>query len=182
MEDGLTYRVVVNGEEQYSIWPERRETPRGWRDAGKTGNREECLAFVKEVWTDMRPASLRKQMAKEVPERAMPAIASAAGVSLVERLSRGEHELEVSRLLESTASALKERLERGYVHITFTGTAGGTELGVRVDRESLDWGGGTDRLHLEGTLTLDYREARLVADIDLATLRGTGRLVVSAEP
>ena len=49
LEDGLTYRVVVNAEEQYSIWPERREPPAGWRDAGKTGTREECLGFVKEV-------------------------------------------------------------------------------------------------------------------------------------
>ncbi|MBN6039851.1 MbtH family NRPS accessory protein [Amycolatopsis sp. 195334CR] len=53
------YRVVVNHEEQYSIWPENRENPAGWRDAGKAGNKDECLAFVSEVWTDMRPLSLR---------------------------------------------------------------------------------------------------------------------------
>lgn len=58
-DDETTYRVVVNGEEQYSIWPADREVPRGWRDAGKVGLKQECLAYVKEVWTDMRPASLR---------------------------------------------------------------------------------------------------------------------------
>lgn len=62
-EDRTIYRVVVNHEEQYSIWPAHRENPLGWRDAGKTGTKEECLAYVKDVWTDMRPLSLRQAMA-----------------------------------------------------------------------------------------------------------------------
>src|ERR1044072_4951840 len=61
-EDKTTYKVVVNEEEQYSIWPEYRENPRGWHDAGKVGFKVECLAYIKEVWTDMRPLSLRKKM------------------------------------------------------------------------------------------------------------------------
>ena len=56
-------KVVVNHEEQYSLWPSYRENPPGWRDAGKSGSKEECLAYVKEVWTDMRPLSLRQKMA-----------------------------------------------------------------------------------------------------------------------
>ena len=56
------YKVVVNDEEQYSIWPAERDNAPGWRDAGKQGSKEECLAHVDEVWTDMRPLSLRKQM------------------------------------------------------------------------------------------------------------------------
>jgi len=56
------FKVVVNHEEQYSIWPADRENPNGWRDAGKSGTKEECLEHIKEVWTDMRPLSLRKQM------------------------------------------------------------------------------------------------------------------------
>ena len=63
-EDTTVYKVVVNHEEQYSIWPAERENPLGWKDAGKSGLKEECLAYVKEVWTDMRPLSLRKQMDK----------------------------------------------------------------------------------------------------------------------
>lgn len=55
-----TLHVVVNDEEQYSIWPADREVPAGWRIAGKTGTKEECLAFIEEAWTDMRPASLRR--------------------------------------------------------------------------------------------------------------------------
>jgi MbtH protein len=61
-EDKTIYKVVVNHEEQYSIWPAERENPLGWRDVGKSGLKPECLAYIKEVWTDMRPLSLRKRM------------------------------------------------------------------------------------------------------------------------
>lgn len=61
-EDKTIYRVVVNHEEQYSIWPADRENPIGWKDAGKVGLKAECLVHIKEVWTDMRPLSLRKKM------------------------------------------------------------------------------------------------------------------------
>ncbi|PIE31792.1 MbtH family protein [candidate division KSB3 bacterium] len=61
-EDTTIYKVVVNHEEQYSIWPAERENPLGWKAVGKTGIKEECLAYIKEVWTDMRPLSLRNKM------------------------------------------------------------------------------------------------------------------------
>ena len=61
-EDNTTYKVVVNHEEQYSIWDADRETPLGWQEVGKSGSKEECLAYINEVWTDMRPLSLRKAM------------------------------------------------------------------------------------------------------------------------
>ena len=61
-EDTTIYKVVLNHEEQYSIWPEHKENALGWNDVGKSGRKEECLAFIKEVWTDMRPLSLRKRM------------------------------------------------------------------------------------------------------------------------
>jgi len=61
-EDTTIYNVVANHEEQYSIWPADRENALGWNNAGKTGTKEECLAYIKEVWTDMRPLSLTKQM------------------------------------------------------------------------------------------------------------------------
>ncbi len=62
-EDTTEYKVVVNHEEQYSIWPATRENPLGWNDVGKNGKKAECLAYIKEVWTDMRPLSLRKKLA-----------------------------------------------------------------------------------------------------------------------
>jgi MbtH protein len=61
-EDTRTYSVVVNDEEQYSIWLADRPLPAGWRAEGKTGPKADCLAHIKEVWTDMRPLSLRRQM------------------------------------------------------------------------------------------------------------------------
>ena len=60
--DNTIYKVVVNHEEQYSIWPIDRENAPGWRDVGKNGTKEECLTYIKETWTDMRPLSLRKKM------------------------------------------------------------------------------------------------------------------------
>jgi MbtH protein len=63
-DDTMVYKVVVNHEEQYSIWFAEREPPLGWREVGKSGSKAECLAYIKEVWTDMRPLSLRKRMEK----------------------------------------------------------------------------------------------------------------------
>ena len=63
-EDNRTYKVVVNHEEQYSIWLTDKENPLGWKDVGKSGLKQECLDYIKEVWTDMRPLSLRKKMAE----------------------------------------------------------------------------------------------------------------------
>lgn len=68
-EDTTIYKVVMNHEEQYSIWPANKENPLGWNDAEKTGTKAECLDYIKEVWTDMRPISLRKKM--EETSRAM---------------------------------------------------------------------------------------------------------------
>jgi MbtH protein len=61
-EDLRIYKVVVNHEEQYSIWPADRSNPAGWNDAGKTGSKPECLSYVENCWTDMRPLSLRRAM------------------------------------------------------------------------------------------------------------------------
>ena len=65
-----TYSVVVNAEEQYSIWPTDREIPAGWRAIDVTGTREDCLAHIKEIWTDMRPLSVRRHLrqTQDLPE------------------------------------------------------------------------------------------------------------------
>lgn len=61
-DSAQTYAVVVNHEDQYSIWPTDRPLPAGWRAIGEPGTREECLAYINVHWTDMRPLSLRRQM------------------------------------------------------------------------------------------------------------------------
>ncbi len=63
MSTDTLYSVVVNDEEQYSIWPSGRARPAGWHDAGHTGSQEQCLAHIAEVWIDMRPRSLRESLA-----------------------------------------------------------------------------------------------------------------------
>ena len=187
-EDTTVYKVVVNHEEQYSIWPADRENPLGWNDAGKSGTKAECLAYIEEVWTDMRPLSLRKQMEEAAARAAEAGDEDEAGADeepaeddLVARLSESQHPVEVSLRPEKTVEAFKDRIEQGYVHIKFTGTRGGTELGVRLDRDALslegaDFASGRGTVHLEGGLTLNYVKVRCVADIDLATLAGQGRL------
>jgi len=60
--DKTIYKAVLNDEQQYSIWPANKANPAGWQDAGRAGTKEECLAYIKEVWMDMRPLSLRRQM------------------------------------------------------------------------------------------------------------------------
>lgn len=68
-EDTTVYKVVVNDEEQYSIWPTDRDNPCGWKDVGKSGSKAECLAYIEQVWTDMRPLSLRKKMDQAASEK-----------------------------------------------------------------------------------------------------------------
>jgi MbtH protein len=63
-EDARSYRVVVNHEEQYSIWPEGRRLPAGWKDAGKLGPKKECLEHIARVCVDMRPRSVRERMGR----------------------------------------------------------------------------------------------------------------------
>ena len=186
-DDTTIYKAVVNHEEQYSIWPADRENPLGWSDAGKTGAKAECLAYIKEVWTDMRPLSLRKRMeelAKNPPPPSPPLSDEPAsrGSELVDRLSQEDHPVKVSLRSNETPATFKERIDMGRVHIQFTDTQGGSELGVRLDPAAIDVGNadfeaGQGTVHLEGTLTLNYTPVRCVADIDLATLHGRGHLV-----
>lgn len=56
------WKIVVNIEDQYSVWPEGKEMPYGWREEGKSGSKEECLKHIEEIWTDMRPRSLKEAM------------------------------------------------------------------------------------------------------------------------
>src|SRR5215212_2522725 len=127
-EDTTIYKVVLNHEEQYSIWPADRENALGWRDAGKTGPKAECLAYIKEVWTDMRPLSLRKKMEEAALRPAPPPPPPSSqpkGDDLIQRLSEGDHSVEVGLRPEKGGKEFKEAIDRGYVHIKFPETRGG---------------------------------------------------------
>ncbi|RKG65324.1 MbtH family protein [Corallococcus sp. CA054B] len=62
--DEAEYIVLINGEEQYSLWFAHREIPGGWKRVGPRGSKEACQSYLKEVWTDMRPKSLRDALAR----------------------------------------------------------------------------------------------------------------------
>jgi uncharacterized protein YbdZ (MbtH family) len=182
LEDDSRYEVVVNHEEQYSIWPEGREIPLGWRAAGKVGTRAECLAYIEHVWTDMRPLSLREAMKRlaESPEASEDAAPHSPPPDprddLVAFLSEGDHPVQATA---QTVEQFLERVKSGYVNIKFTDTRGGTELGVRLDasateRTGAETAGG--KVHIAGSLTLNYQPVRLIADVALETLMGSGRL------
>jgi hypothetical protein len=105
---------------------------------------------------------------------------------LVQRLSQGNHSVEASLRPNKTVTAFKESIDRGYVHITFTDTKGGTELGIRLDTEAsnlkeADFKSETGKVHLVGSLTLNYERVRCIADIDLNTLEGKGHLELVLE-
>ena|SRR5262245_41768103 len=184
-EDTTIYRVVVNHEEQYSIWPEYKEIPLGWKGVGAVGPKAHCLAYIKEVWTDMRPLSLRKKMEEMAknppPPPAPPDPNKTTEKSLVDRLCEGDHLVKAGLRPEKTVKLFKEAIDRDYVHIKFTQTRGGAELGVRLDRDACDFSqanfeNGSGTVHIVGNLTLDYVRVRCIADIDLNTLEGKGQL------
>lgn len=182
-DDKTIYRVVRNHEEQYSIWPEYKEIPPGWNDVGKAGTKAECLAYIKEVWTDMRPLSLRKKMeelAKNPPPPPAPTT-SEPQESLVDRLCKGDHRVEISLRPNVSAKAFKEAIDTGYVRVKFTDTKGGTELGIRVNTDACNFQDANfdqaiGRAKVVGDLTLDYTKVRCIADIDLQSLAGQSHL------
>jgi uncharacterized protein YbdZ (MbtH family) len=198
-EDTTIYDVVMNHEEQYSIWPAHREMPLGWKAVGKRGPKAECLAHIKEVWTDMRPLSLRQKMAELEARRPELEAEEARRIAEAERrpkdprddlvgfLASGAHPVEAGLRPDKSVKRLQEALERGFVHIKFTDTRGGTELGFELDRgasdlSKADFEGGTGRIHVEGELTLNYQRVRCIADLDLATLTGEGHLERVPQP
>jgi len=68
-DDSAEYCVLMNDEDQYSLWPTSLEIPRGWREVGPRGERQKCLSYIEENWTDMRPRSLVEQMNRDAAER-----------------------------------------------------------------------------------------------------------------
>lgn len=189
-EDTTIYKAVYNHEEQYSIWPVDRKNPPGWFDSGKSGTKAEVLAYIKEVWTDMRPLSLRKKMEEMQPHyeelraQILAEEPSADNVSgdLVKRLSIGQHPVEATTRPKGSVDVFKEDIERGYVHIKFTDTRGGTELGFKLDREALrsvdlNFDQRSGKIHIEGNLSLDFVKVRCVAEIEIETLTGQGHLI-----
>jgi len=102
---------------------------------------------------------------------------------LAQRLSQGTHTITYRPKRDDARAELRDAIEREYVHVLFTGTRGGTELGFRPDPARSDlsganWDAGEGSIHLEGELSLDGVPVRCVADLDLGAMEGTGRLEI----
>ncbi len=188
-----TLRVVVNQEEQFSIWPVERDLPAGWNDIGFTGNKEACLDYIKKIWTDMRPLSLRQHM-KELDENT-PKPHSNSSVNggsdpkdsyddsrdIVDYLSTGDHPLTLDTYSGGQGVGLEPLIHQGYVVIRFLDTRGHTALGIRLERDrcvldNCDFSKHEGKIRLVGTLILNDSRVRCTADLNLEDGMGTGHL------
>jgi hypothetical protein len=101
---------------------------------------------------------------------------------LVQKLSQGDHPVEINLRPNNSAKALKECIDRGFVHVKFMDTQGGTELGFHLDKDvsdlNVDFEQGEGNIKLVGNLTLDYVRVQCVARVDMRTLTGHGHLVL----
>jgi len=186
-EDDLKYHVVVNHEEQYSVWEDcRGAPPEGWSFIGVSGSKAHCLEKIAVLWTDMRPLSLRRQMDADVAEPELADDFESGPTDdrddLPRFLSTGSHPVEVSLRPARTVQGFRAAINRNYVHLKFVDTRGGTELGIELVSEQCrlegaDFDAARGAAHLEGNLVLDFVPMRCIADVDLATLSGSGRLV-----
>lgn len=183
-ETSISYRVVKNHEEQYSIWPTGKDLPLGWLDAGFDGSKQSCLDHIETVWTDMRPLSLRKQMealAKESPSKDGSDTSVVAGPSLVERLSVGDHDVRMMLRPDRSLSALRAAVDRGFVQIEFINTKGGTTVGFPIDLELSNTSkmrdeSGKGDIQLVGFFTLNFQKVKCIANISLQSFDGKGKL------
>lgn len=186
-------RVVVNHEEQYSIWPMDRDIPAGWKEVGFTGNKKDCLEHIKKVWTDLRPLSLRTHMKELEENSAIHTTKEPVGRdndaegsentsrNLVDFLSAGDHPIELDIQSETKKAALQKSIDQGYVVVRFLDTRGTTELGISLERDRCVLGNGNldtliGRIQIVGTLRLNDERVRCLADINLEDCTGTGHL------
>ncbi len=182
-EDRTTYKVIVNQEEQYAVWPEYKDIPAGWRYGDKAGTKADCLAYIKEVWVDMRPLSLRQKMAQRATSPPPPGeINRAEPRSLVDRLCEGVHAVQIELRPEKTVKFFRESLARDHVAIKFTETKGESEFGIKLDKgacdlSNADFDNGLGTAHLEGGLLVDFVPVKCVVEVDLQSLEGSGRLI-----
>ena len=112
-----TYSVIVKHEEQYCIWPTEEDLPNGWKSVGKHGEKAECIDYIKTVWTDMRPLSLRRKR-DEASKRPSVIVAEETvppGKSLIDRLADVEHRVTVDIGDEKSAEGLT--LSRSFARV-----------------------------------------------------------------
>ena len=188
-EDVGQFKVVVNDEEQYSISPNTMKNPPGWRDAGKIGSKAECREYVKTVWADMRPPSLRRHVTDgSGPSGRYEGDGPRTGRADARRASVSGRARCRSRTAPGEDRPVVQRGDRPRFRAhSLYADARRPELGFQLDHEAsnfdtADFDNGIGIVHVEGLLTLDSVKVRCVADIDLRRLSGQGRLVEILTP
>jgi uncharacterized protein YbdZ (MbtH family) len=174
----------MNHEQQYSIWPAHMEIPAGWRSHELQGSKQECLAHIETLWTDMRPLSVRRYMTEQASaeeEKLAELEDSEPRLTTVERLCTADAAEQRVRIScrPANVESFRDALARGFVHVKFLAT--GTELGMRLlpdagSGNSTDFARAEGKIALRGELSLDFVPLRFSGSIELATLEGTGRL------
>lgn len=180
-EDNFKYIVVVNHEEQYSIWRADFELPGGWSSCGFEGYRDECIAYVDKVWLDMRPLSVRRalQEIEKNTQSAQPQQGHEAPPRepLVSRLTKEKRRFEFVSANELSRDLIKQSIKRGVVHFRIPDTDGGTVIGLVIDEAkakecvaSID--AGCEELSIVGRFTLDYMNAVCKLSANLSSFDG----------
>lgn len=169
------YFVVINHEEQYSIWPDDAP-PEGWTVVAGPDSKDACLARIEELWTDMRPKSLREFMAQPEPEpEPQPETEAPLESDLPARLAV-EQELHLELFEPYTRARAAEVLAGEVAHLRFPGTRGGTLLAIKLDDASRGQTLEGERARVSGTLELDFVACECAATIALSDGHGRGAL------
>jgi uncharacterized protein YbdZ (MbtH family) len=168
-DDPMRYVVVMNDEEQYSIWPEGRDLPLGWATDGFSGLKQACLEHINEVWQDMRPLSLRRWMENPPDPEPMPALFDDTEPTLVERLTAGPQRITWTN--RGGQDSIAAALGRGLILLVCPDTRGPAELAVAVPPTPTP-----DPARFTGYLTLDWEDLSLTGQLDPATGEGTAVL------
>lgn len=176
------YKVVINEEEQYSVWAADVRNPPGWRDAGMSGSRQDCLDYIAKVWTNMCPLSVRRRLAQnELTQDAgmaePQAIERTAPDDLLTRICVEKQAVQLIR-----SRTIREDLDAGYVHLQFSRAGDEIELGIRLVPSSCDYGyadldAEVGTIRIGGDLVLNSHKLNCAAEIHLTTLTGIATLV-----
>ena len=180
------WSVVINTEEQYSIWPEDQTPPDGWHTIGVFGDKETCLDHIETVWTDMRPRSLREAMAAADNGQSTFMDSALESVPrLVDLLCSGPQKVTLVTRPADNRRALANQLGQGVAQLRFPVEGGPTEILISMDAEASDWTEDslldrTGDLTLSGSVKLDGERLIVVATIHAAGLDGSA--TVSRDP
>jgi MbtH protein len=170
------YLVVVNEEDQYSVWPEEHVMPEGWRDAGKHGRWEECLQFIEEVWCDMRPRSLRERQSR-LGTVTPPAPVCSLPISLVDQLIAGPQEVTILSW-PGAPGGDPLKTSPGTCRLRFEGCGRGVEISLELAQTLEQKPDGaasasTGRIRVEGFCVLDTTSLQCVVESLPNCTRGT---------